>query len=223
MRKPIKTMLLTASLVLLPGIGSAETELSENQVAYSNLFRWLDLVVSEGLTLFEVPMTVHAGRSSDVDVSTFSCTLDDGDTTHEFKVNEDGRLDLPHRPDWNESERVLTCNLSRQQAFIDYLPQARPLTTTRMRYRDLMEYVPQFTRYWKGMEEIFGGGLGRRVNGVVFFFGEGGGTVTIHAPWGDEVLESDERGGLEMDVDYVLIAENPEIELSSIPRALYGS
>ena len=143
-------------------------------------------------------------------------------------ANDSGGFDIPHKPDWNEAGYEFQCNFPKEAAYIVYMPQPRPLTKSRMPYRDLMAYVPQFQLYWIAMishlnavATFGGGGQPQRVNGTALAFDEGGHEVVIHAPWGDEVLEAEDNGFLSITVDYVLLAENPEIDLGAIPKNIY--
>jgi hypothetical protein len=147
-------------------------------------------------------------------------TIEDSSRKHEFTPDANGDLDLPLRDDWSEANLTLHTNQPRGSLSIRFGVAARPLASTRLRYRDLMEIRRQFEQAFAGLARAANETAPRIAGLEIRFKPSATAGIAILAAGGRQVHEADGEGVVRLSEEPVLWEENPETVLDSMPEAV---
>jgi hypothetical protein len=161
-----------------------------------------------------------ASNSGDVAPTDIRLTIVDGSKTYEFTPDANGNVELPLRADWNEANLMLQTNQPRGSLSVRFSLAARPITATRLRYRDLMTIRRQFEQAFAGLAGSMGETAPPVAGLVIRFKPSATAGVVILAASGRQDHEADGEGVVRLPEDPALWAENPEVVLDSLPEAV---
>jgi hypothetical protein len=162
-------------------------------------------------------VTVNS-TSSDVAPTDIRITIDDSTKRFEFTPDASGSVDLPIRADWNDADLELKTNQPKGSLAIRFSVGARPLASTHLRYRDLMEIRRQFEQAFAMLARTVNEVPPRMAGIEIRFNPSAKAGVVILAAGGRQVHEADGEGIVRLPEEAALWAENPDTVLEAMPE-----
>lgn len=214
------TILLAVACGCLPAVSplAEETASLPYRIVYQGL-KGEEIIKGLDKLMYEMGIASNLEGVAPMDIR---ITLDDGTKIHEFVPDEHGKVDFPLRPDWNDADLQLRTNQPPGSISFHFGVAARPLTSTRLHYRELMDIRRQFDRAFSGALAGFpldeGAGPPPRIDAIVVAFGAGASArLIILAAGGEQVYKADPDGSVLLGEDPLLWAEDPVVVLDQVP------
>jgi hypothetical protein len=161
-----------------------------------------------------------SSSSEDVAPTDIRLSIEDGSGKHEFTPDINGDVELPLRADWSDADLMLHTNQPRGSLSMRFSIAARPLTGTRLRYRDLMDIRRQFEQAFTGLAKAMGETPPRIAGLEIRFKPPATAGLVILADSGRQAHHADGDGVVRLSEEPVLWAEDPEVVLDSVPEAV---
>ena len=215
LHNPFKFSLLAVMLSILPLSAGAQ---AKAQMPWSMVSGYQELFKSLGhLDLIDPSiMILSTNREVSPQSITFKIKVVEG--WESFSPNENGVIELPEQPDWNNLTLISDQPKGTLQLIIAF--NAKPLTATRLSYQELMALVPQFEEALTALAEMQGQPA-PSIKGLTIQLPEGSGAaVNILSQKSKKTLKSTSAGLVIMKYDTALWDENPPVEFDEIPLGI---
>jgi hypothetical protein len=209
-----------SALLLLAGAGRPALGQETASLPYAVVYRMLTDLRDVGDLDRLYRSTVITSTREGVSPADIRITLDDGTRTHEFTPDGQGNVSFPLRADWDAAGLVLHTNQPAGSLALGFGLAARPLTATRLPYRDLLEIARQFGRGIAASMRASGEPT-PDIAGLQLRFPPGAAVrLVVLAAGGEREFVADDAGSVWLPDDAALWAENPEVRLDRLPEAI---
>ena len=215
LRNRVKFFLLAVVLSILPLSAGAQ---AQAQMPWSMVSSYQDLFKSLGhLDLIDPSiMILSTNREVPPQAITFRIKVADG--WESFSPNENGVIEFPEQPGWNNLNLISDQPKGTLQLIIAF--NAKPLTGTSLTYQELMALVPQFEEALTALAEMQGQPA-PAIKGLTIQMPEGSGAaINILSQKRKTTLKSTSAGLLIMKYDKALWDENPPVEFDETPLGI---
>lgn len=210
--KRLKFFLLAISLSVLPLSVMAQ---AKAQMPYSMVSSYQELFKSLAHLDLIDPSIMIMSTNPEVAPQSIAFKIKVGGGWESFSPAENGVIEFPDQPDWNDLNLISDQPKGTLQLIIGF--NAKPLTSTRVTYQELMTLVPQFKEALTALAQMQGQPA-PNIKGLTIQLPEGSGAaINVLSQKRKTTLKSTKAGIVIMRYNKALWDENPPVEFDELP------
>ena len=212
LQKPLQLLLIA---VLLTGLPLETHAQDKAQLPYAMVSSYLELFKSLAHLDLILPSMMITSTIPEVSPQAIEFKISISTGWQTFNPNENGVIEFPDQPEWADQTLLSNQPKGTLQLVIGF--SARPLTSARMSYQELMGLVPQFDEALAALASLQGQ-QPSKIKGLTIQLPEGtGASVNMLSQKGKQTIKSYSNGVVVIKYDEALWQENPPIEFDQLP------